>query len=183
MAMNRTFAIACALGVLSMTVACGDDDGGGGDGGGASNGGGSSSGGSSSGGGSSACGENEIHVWGTLNGQSIDVRGIADGKIISLETTSVRGDPIGLTLESADGWMHGGTVACHGSVSGLDMGTVGNCLTDPFAGERTVDDDGDGATFTLVGLTEVNPDSEELTFERFCGGTPVEGELSGCFRY
>jgi len=169
--------------LLLLNGACGDDEGGGGDsssGGSSSTGGGSSTGGA---GGSTACGPNEIHVWGTLNGDSIDVRGVTDGHIIALERTSVPGDTVSVSLESADGWQYGGTEACHGTVSKLERGTVGNCLTDPFAGERTVDDDGDGATFTLTGLTEVNPDSEELTLERFCGGTPVEGELSGCFRF
>jgi hypothetical protein len=125
----------------------------------------------------------EIHVWGTLNGESVDVSGAATGHATMTSTTSVSGDPLRVTLESAGLWQSGGTETCKGSVTGMDLGTVGNCLTDSFSGERTVDQDGDGATFHLTGLTEEDPASQEYTLERFCGGTAVTGELYGCFRF
>ncbi len=173
------------FGLLAST-ACGEDDDGWSSGGAGGTGGTSSGVGGGAGGNGMSCASEQMRVWGQLNGEAIDLQGAVTGHMISLGATTVQGDGFDLYLESAGNWVSGGTEPARGSVTDLNVGgldDIGNCGDDPFTGSRTVDEDGDGAHFTLSQFTEGPVTTDGYPLGDFCGSTPVEGELTGCFRW
>lgn len=126
-----------------------------------------------------SCGYQELRLRGTLGGERVDSRNMALNDFFlnggaspnsGLLTVGLQNGTLELLMDRAT--PEGGTSPARGRadqvVSHYD---VGNCETGPFVSQFNLSPDGKTARFKL----------RQLVAKPYCGGTPVEGELDGCY--
>ena len=127
------------------------------------------------------CAAGEVRLEGTVDGSFEDARSGYDSYIFVNALNGEEGqldvvfpDGDALSLRFPDLVANGDSVEARGSVGYISVGlNVGNCEDGGYPGVLRMDEGGGGGAFLLTSLRQGGDD---------CGGDPVDGEITGCFR-